>query len=178
MSVTDYPPREEANEHVTLPDGRKLAFDDYGVRQGPAVLYFHGVLSCRVEWRALTTPGLAEKNGVRLIAIDRPECGRSDFQPRRKITDWPKDVEAFVRKLGIGRFAVLGYSGGGAYALAVSAFLEKMVGAVAVVSCVAPHDVPGLTKDINPDSLRFMQLAIQRPKSIDLLFECSPSAIG
>lgn len=147
---------------VVLPDGRTLAFQEHGNSDDQVVLYFHGTPSCRVEWDALTRPGLAQKLGARLIAVDRPGCGLSDFQPGRKITDWPKDVANLADSLAIAQFAVLGYSGGGSYALACAAFLPDRVTSVGVASCMAPHDAPGLTDAINSDALRFMRLARER----------------
>lgn len=90
--------------NLTLPDGRRLAFDEHGDPKGQVVLYFHGTPGCRVEWEGQTTPGLAEKLGVRLIAIDRPGSGLSDFQPKRQIKDWPNDVEHLANALAIEKF--------------------------------------------------------------------------
>lgn len=63
-------------------------------------------------------PGvLAAPRGGRVIAIDGPGSGLSDPQRGRRLIDWPHDVAALAA-LGLGRFAILGYSGGGPYALA------------------------------------------------------------
>ena len=43
---------------------------------------------------------------------DRPGMGRSDFQPGRRIVDWPNDVLELATALGFDTFAVLGSSGG------------------------------------------------------------------
>ncbi len=44
--------------------------------------------------------------------------GLSTFQKGRRLSDWPADVAALADALGIERFAVLGFSGGGAYTAA------------------------------------------------------------
>ncbi len=68
-----------------------------------------------IEARVLAAQ--ARKTDIRLIGIDRPGMGRSQFQKRRCLLDWPDDVMELADYLGIERFAVLGVSGGGPYAL-------------------------------------------------------------
>jgi pimeloyl-ACP methyl ester carboxylesterase len=48
----------------------------------------------------------------------RNQHGLSDFQPHRRLVDWPDDVSAFADALGLARCAVLGMSAGGPYVLA------------------------------------------------------------
>ena len=81
--------------------------------------------------------------GVRLIAIDRPGCGMSDFLPGRTLLDWPRDLAAVADALGLARFAVVGFSGGGPY-VAVSAHgLPDRVTAAASAAGAGPVDAPG-----------------------------------
>ena len=54
------------------------------------------------------------------------------------------DVAAIADALGIGRFAVLGHSGGGPHALACAALLPERVIAAVSVSAPAPFDADGL----------------------------------
>jgi pimeloyl-ACP methyl ester carboxylesterase len=54
------------------------------------------------------------------------------------------DVAAIADALGIGRFAVLGHSGGGPHALACAALLPERVIAAVSVSGPAPFDAAGL----------------------------------
>ncbi|XWW94907.1 hypothetical protein V2A60_002857 [Cordyceps javanica] len=106
------------NQTMTLPDGRKLGFAEYGDARGrKTLLYFHGYPSSRVEGRLLHRLALA--HSIRVLALDRPGYGLSTPQgPRRALLDWPRDVEAFAAAQGLGRFAVLGTSGGGPFAVA------------------------------------------------------------
>jgi pimeloyl-ACP methyl ester carboxylesterase len=75
--------------------------------------------------------------------VDRPGLGGSDPQPRRRLLDWPDDVLFLAGQLGIDRFAVLGWSGGGPYALACAHAAPERVSAVGLVGSLAPIDAPG-----------------------------------
>lgn len=123
------------DETVTLPDGRKLGYADYGDPDGKPVFFFHGWPSSRLQ--AAYLDGDASKRGIRLLAPDRPGIGRSDPLPDRHFSDWPNDVAGFADALAIERFPVFGISGGGPYALATSARLAERVERTAVL-CGAP----------------------------------------
>src|SRR5271167_4350698 len=84
---------------VTLPDGRELAYEEYGDPAGDPVLSFHGGLSSRLD--AAPAHQAALDLGVRLISPDRPGIGLSTFQPGRRLLDWPADVAALTEALGI-----------------------------------------------------------------------------
>ncbi|CAN5690965.1 alpha/beta hydrolase [soil metagenome] len=128
------PPREARS--IRLDDGRSLGFDDVGARDGVPVIYFHGFGSSRVIRHP--DDSIAERLGVRLIAVDRPGIGASSGRPGRRMLDWPADVAALADSLGIERFAVLGWSGGGPYALACAWALPDRVRAAGVISGPAP----------------------------------------
>ncbi len=82
--------------------------------------------------------GAALRNGIRVIASDRPGYGISDFQPGRRLLDWPCDVKALADRLSIDRFMVLGVSGGGPYALACAHAMAPRLRAVGVVCGLGP----------------------------------------
>jgi len=125
---------------LTLSGGRKLAWTEYGDSDGDAVFVFHGTPGSRLMYRLADAP--AQRLGLRLIAPDRPGFGLSDFQPGRKLIDWPNDVRAIADHLGIERFAVAGVSGGGPYTAACAALLPERVTAAALVSPVGPFCAP------------------------------------
>jgi len=132
----------------TLPDGRKLGILETGDLRGYPVFYFHGWPGSRVE--ASLFEGAAESAGVRLIGVDRPGIGLSDFQPDRRVLDWPHDVAALADGLHLARFAVLGNSGGTPFALACAHVIPERVSAVGLVSSLPPSEMrftwkPGIT---------------------------------
>jgi pimeloyl-ACP methyl ester carboxylesterase len=116
---------------MTLPDGRALAYSDLGAPRGPVVTYSHGAPGSRLDL-VIFDDALAAAD-VRVIAADRPGYGRSSPQPQRRREDWPGDLADLADHLEIERFAVLGLSTGGQYALACAASLRHRVVAAGIV---------------------------------------------
>jgi pimeloyl-ACP methyl ester carboxylesterase len=131
---------------VRLGDGRRLGYAEWGDPRGAPVLHFHGGRSCRLD-RWGDESAYAEL-GVRLITTDRPGIGLSDPHPGRGLLDWPADVAALADALGIDRFAVVGYSVGGAYAAACARAMPDRLTGAAIVSGVAFLDRPGATSEL------------------------------
>jgi pimeloyl-ACP methyl ester carboxylesterase len=150
-------------EQLRLATGRRLAYDEHGAADGTPIFYFHGSPSSRLEWHLFGSDTLAGKLKVRVIVPDRPGLGRSDFQPGRRIIDWPADVIALADHLALTRFAVVGYSGGGPYAAVCALKIPERLTHVGIVSGTGPFDESGLSAAINPVNLRFIRLARTNP---------------
>lgn len=150
-----------SSRQITLCDGRCLGWAEYGDPQGGPLLYFHGFPASRLE--AALTDEAAARLGIRVIAPDRPGIGLSDFQPGRAIGDWPADVAELADALGLGRFAVLGVSGGGPYALACAANIPERLSAVGIVGGLGPLDKVGATRGMSLLSRFFLQLFRRAP---------------
>ena len=146
---------------VTLPDGRVLAFEEYGDPSGFPVLSCHGGLSSRLD--AAPAHEAAVAKGVRLISPDRPGVGLSTYQPGRRLLDWPADVERLTEGLGIGRFAVMGWSAGGPYAAVCAAKLPRRVRAAALLSSSVPLDVYGTQRGLSFDDRVLLTLSQRAP---------------
>jgi pimeloyl-ACP methyl ester carboxylesterase len=124
------------NATITVSDGRTVGFADYGTPDQIAVLWCHGGPGNRLEPSLFADS--ASRAGLRLIGIDRPGYGRSTPQPGRTIGGWVADAIAVVDHLGIDKFAVVGVSTGGAYALALASHTSRVIAAVA---CCAVSDM-------------------------------------
>jgi pimeloyl-ACP methyl ester carboxylesterase len=146
---------------VRLPDGRDLAYEEYGTSAGFPVLSFHGGLSSRLD--AAPAHEAAVAQGVRLLAPDRPGMGLSTYQPGRRLLDWPADVAHFADALGISRFAVMGWSAGGPYAAICAARLEGRVTAAALLSSSVPLDIYGTTRGLSSEDRMLLLLAQRAP---------------
>jgi pimeloyl-ACP methyl ester carboxylesterase len=128
----------EENQTVPLPGGRQLGYLIVG--EGKPVFYFHATASSRLE--ALLLRELARKKRLRLIGVDRPGAGLSTFTPKKSLQDFNVDINHLADHLGIDTFAVLGWSGGGPYALTYLAFFpERVTHAIIVGSPALPFDV-------------------------------------
>jgi pimeloyl-ACP methyl ester carboxylesterase len=80
----------------------------------------------------------ATARGIRLVSFARPGYGGSTQDPGRHVASVAGDARAVVDALGVDRFGVLGYSGGGPHALACAALLPDRVVAAATLAGVAP----------------------------------------
>jgi pimeloyl-ACP methyl ester carboxylesterase len=127
---------EPETRTAALDDGRTLAYVECGDPAGRPVFAFHGLPGSRMQRHP--DESIARGAGVRVIHVDRPGFGRSSPRPGRSLADWPRDVAALADRLGLGRFAVAGTSGGGPFAAACAALLGDRVARLAIVSGVGP----------------------------------------
>jgi pimeloyl-ACP methyl ester carboxylesterase len=128
---------------VTTADGRTLAVEDAGDRDGRPVLVHVGTPGGRRLYGPRTLAD-AERRELRLISYDRPGYGGSTPQPGRGMADCAGDVRAICAALGIERLAMWGLSGGGPHVLACAALLPDLVTAAASLASPAPYDAEGL----------------------------------
>lgn len=128
---------------VTLSDERRVDIDDSDADAADApVAFWHGGSP---HTGALLEPllALAREHGIRMITVARPGYAASDPVPERSIALAAADTLQIADLLGIERFAVLGYSGGGPHALASAALAPARVAAVALFASPAPFaDAP------------------------------------
>ncbi len=156
---------------LTLPDGRELAYEQYGDPSGFPVFSFHGGLSSRLD--AAPANDAAVTKHVRLISPDRPGMGLSTFQEDRRLVDWPSDVAALADSLGITRFAVMGWSAGGPYAAVCAAKLDGRVTAAALLSSSVPLDQYGTTRGLTFDDRVLLFLSHRAPSIASAIMKVS-----
>jgi pimeloyl-ACP methyl ester carboxylesterase len=125
------------DQTIGVAGGRTVGFADYGVPGATAVLWCHGGPGSRLEPGYLRRE--ASEAGLRIIGIDRPGYGLSTPQPGRTIAGWVPEALAVADYLGIGQFAAVGISTGGAFALALAALAPERV--LGVVACCSMTDV-------------------------------------
>jgi pimeloyl-ACP methyl ester carboxylesterase len=134
---------------MRLSDGRRVGCLQVGKADGFPIFHFHGNGSSRLEVTMLADPAAAA--AVRLIGLDRPGIGDSDPAPGRTLIDWPQDVAQVADRLQIGRFAVEGFSAGGAYALACAHRIADRLTGCALISSICP---PELVRQAAPAWMR------------------------
>ena len=151
------------DKQLSLPDGRRLGYDERGPSTGKPLFYFHGSPSSRLESCLYVSDELLDSLSVRLLSVDRPGMGLSDFQTNRRLLDWPHDVLALADHFRIGRFAVLSYSLGGPYGAVCAYAIPKRLTKVGIVSGAALFTIPELAQNINEGTRRFLSLPRERP---------------
>jgi pimeloyl-ACP methyl ester carboxylesterase len=123
---------------LELPDGRDLAWTEFGCAGGSPLVAFHGSLVSGRYFAAQDEA--AKRRGVRLIAVDRPGYGDSSWHRAQTYAASAADTCRLADHLGLGRFAVLGQSSGAPFAAGCAALLDDRVAACALVSGPAPPE--------------------------------------
>jgi pimeloyl-ACP methyl ester carboxylesterase len=134
---------DKVNQTIKLKDGRTLGYAEYGRTDGKPLFDFHGNPSSRLESKLYDEA--AQQMGIRVIGVDRPGMGLSDYKPKRKLLDWPDDVIELADGLGIQRFSIIGDSGGGSAVLACAYKIPERLDSVTVLCCPRPLGARGST---------------------------------
>jgi pimeloyl-ACP methyl ester carboxylesterase len=149
---------DDSTDHeLRLADGRRLSYSEFGPPNGTPVLNCHGGLLCRFD----VEPCAADfaELGVRVLSPDRPGVGGSDRRPGRSTADWVDDVQQLLDALGVDQVAVMGWSMGGQYAVAVAARLPERVTKLALVAACPPLDDPARFAELNRMDRRLARLS-------------------
>jgi pimeloyl-ACP methyl ester carboxylesterase len=150
LSLTSTPERDSA---ITLADGRRLAWAEWGLVTGTPLILFQGMPGSS---RYCPDVEATHDLGVRLISLDRPGYGESDSQPGRTVADWADDYRELLDALGLDALGldappIVGWSSGVQFAMACAARLGDRVPALALVAGDGPIDeVPGAWDDTPP----------------------------
>ena len=146
---------------VPLPDGSTVGVYEYGDPGGRPVFAFHGVPACGAGFDWADEP--ARARGLRLLAPDRPGIGKSSGPALADAGEYPARVVALADALGIDRFAVFGYSGGGPYAVACAAELGDRVTATAVAAGMGQMGVWADADDFAKTDRQMLSLCVKHP---------------
>lgn len=105
----------EKHYRVTAPDGLKLAVQETGNPDGPAIVFIHGLLGSRLNWEQQTSS--PDLQGYRLITYDMRGHGLSGkpddaaaYADGRRYAD---DLAAVLEATGAKRPVLVGWSLGG-----------------------------------------------------------------
>jgi len=141
---------------LELPDGRVLRMLEAGALDGSPLLVFHPTPSSRLFVRQYAAAALA--TGVRLVGFSRPGYGASTTAtPGLRVV--AEDAARVADAAGLGRFAVLGFSGGTPFAAATAACFPDRVAALGLCAAVAPwREVEDRGVEYDDDLERVLQL--------------------
>jgi pimeloyl-ACP methyl ester carboxylesterase len=155
--------------YVELADGTRIGYAEVGNPDCPPVVYLHGNPGSRLEVDLPAFRRAAEHLGIRLLAPDRPGMGLSSFHSF-SIREYPQLIGRFADALGLERFAVTGFSGGGKYACACAWHLPDRVSQVALVSSTCSRDLPGAKATPNKEDRVLYPLADRAPWLVRMIF--------
>ncbi|HXH57937.1 alpha/beta hydrolase [Iamia sp.] len=122
----------------------------------------HGTPDSR--WSRHPDDGLAVAARVRLLAVDRPGCGRSDHDPGRTLGTVADDLAAACARLGITSVGVLAWSAGAPYAVALAARQPDLVSAVGLAAplvAVTAYATPEVAEVAGPGRRLFAEMAAE-----------------
>jgi pimeloyl-ACP methyl ester carboxylesterase len=123
-------------------DGGMVEYFVDGPENARDLLVFHvGTPSAAVRWTGLVDA--AAGAGMRVASYSRGGYGTSTRREGRSIADEAAITAALADRLGYPRFFVLGWSGGGAVALACAALLPDRVRAGMSLAGIAPRTESG-----------------------------------
>lgn len=140
-----------------LKDGRRLGFAQFGASDGRPVVAFHDLWGNRNSRHP--DDSILARLGIRLIGVDRPGYGMSTRKQDRSLMDVVDDVMLLSKALNLDRFAVLGFSAGGPFALACAYRFPQIVTRCAVVAPLPPLDHAQGFRALHPFYGRLFQLA-------------------
>ena len=161
---------------VKLADGRVLSYGEHGDPDGSPIIYNHPLPGARNF--TLEPPTLQTAHG-RCFSLERPGIGLSTRAPGRTLADWAGDVAEFVDALGFERFAVVGVSAGGGYALALAHALPDRVTRVGLVCALGPIlDHPEFDDDFTHPLRALLPVAREDADAAETLLRESLSPLG
>ncbi len=127
---------QSKSSSIRVEQARKLGYLEVGDPDGIPVFHFHSYAGSRVQ--AILSAREAEDLHIRLIGVDRPGHGISDFHKGAQFLDWPEDISHLADHLGIHKFSVLGFSGGCPFSLACAFKIPERVDHCVVISPACP----------------------------------------
>lgn len=110
---------------LPLARGRRLAYEEFGAPDGYPLLYLHDSGSSRLECGFFDAA--ARRHGFRLIAIDRPGIGHSDYYPAGRPAEVCDDAAELADHLRLDRFGLMSLGAGGLFGLTLAHRLPERV---------------------------------------------------
>ncbi|HTW99901.1 MAG TPA: alpha/beta hydrolase [Acidimicrobiales bacterium] len=128
----------EGVRELTLerPDGRVVAWSEFGDESGLPLVRVPGTPGCRFSLRADRTPW--SRRNLRVITTERPGFGASGRLPGRRFSEPADDIAAILDHLELAAVHVIGASGSSPHQLAFASRHPDRVRAMTVLVGAAP----------------------------------------
>lgn len=118
-------PRATPRRFVTLADGRRLCYREYGDPAGSPILMLRSALASSLVRGPEMDTAIARR--CRLVVVERPGCGQSTPDPGLTYESFARDMETFVDALGMNNLALAANSSSVLLALAAAARLGPRI---------------------------------------------------
>lgn len=149
-------------------DDRTIRVRIAGDPDGFPVVYFHGTPGSRLD--LAFGDEIVGAAGVRLLSFDRPGYGGSSPGPFG-LSRVAGDALRIADQLGVVRFATLGLSGGGPFALATAAIGGARVTRIGVASGAGPfQEIPEALEGLSEIDTRAVALLPDNPTEAATIF--------
>ncbi len=135
------------------------------------MLFFHGLIGSHHQASYVTEQ--AAREGLRIIAPNRPGVGRSEFVSRKAALDAVDDVEDLAASLELDEFSVIGISGGTPYALASFYRLARRIRTVTILSGMGPMQLPGALRGMDQRRRLFLGAGSRYPQLARRVFQAA-----
>ena len=141
ISFYSIPAREEIYEldqtkkYYITTFGTRLSYYEYGDKTGFPIVFFHGTGS-HVHGMLLHRSALDKH--FRIIAIDRPGVGCSDFRPDWTVLEFADEVAEIMHYLKISKFGAVGISGAGPSLMAMAYRHHEKLEFLVDLACAMP----------------------------------------
>ncbi len=130
-------PFADVTDHrLTRPDGRVVAWSEWGDPDGRPLLRVPGTPGSRYSIRADRTPW--RERGLRVITTERPGYGASTPLPGRGFGEHADDVAAILDHLGLDRVHMVGGSGSAPHELMICQRHPERIAAATILVGIAP----------------------------------------
>lgn len=147
--------------------GVEMTLREFGDPAGHPLFFFHGWPGSGAQCWLLDEA--ARRHGFRGFALDRPGIGKSPVQ-KRVLLDWPPLIRELAGGLGYDRFALIGISGGGPYALACAATFPEAISAITVVCGAPPISELANIRSLHPTYRFLLKLFRRHPALVKAVF--------
>ena len=161
---TMYIPKKDSHFRegsITLQDGRKLTYAEYGDMDGYPVYLFHSSFGCR--YQRYPYHDITAKYNVRLIVPDRPGFGLSDKKNNYTYLNWSDDFTELNNHLNIDDCSIMSFISSSPFALACAYNQPQNLNKIMLFGGFSPIDSFNEILDLAPFYRLTLGLAYHTP---------------
>lgn len=141
------------DREITLDDGHKITYCDYGPEDGRPLIVFHSGYGCRLSIPHNYSE-ICERNNRRIIILDRPGIGKTPHIKRHP-RGWNNRFLNFIDRLGIDNYEILASIVGAQLAVNFAASSDQRLRKLILCAPVITNkqsDIQYLTGILSPTS--------------------------